>query len=149
MSKKISLKMLREIVASAGTITYHNIVETLDEAQASYNEHSLKGVIADATEKGWLVEDGENYSIRKRSGGGSAPTALFQVAKATDPAKAKMVEKPYSKELEETGEWSRTPLAASRRAKTEYYNTVTVPAMDFYREMIASYAAPVEESEAA
>ena len=151
MGKKLSQKYLREVVTGLGEADYDAIVEKLDADQAIYNEHMLRGHIEDATTKGWLVKDGNTFSIKKRSSsGGGAPTTLYRVDKPLQPEKAKIVSKPYSKELEEDEEalWGRTELAAIRKAKTHFYRTVYWPGNEIYRNMEDEHS-PDEQEEAA
>lgn len=149
MSKKLSQKMLREIVAANADIDFDGIVEILDKNQASYNEHMLRGHIEDATAKGWLVKDGNTFAIKKRTSGGGAPTTLYRVDKPLTPEKAKIVSKPYSKELEEddSADWARTELAAVRKAKARFYREVYWPGLEIYRELEEEHSA--EEAAAA
>lgn len=136
MSRKLSNKLLREIV-SAGPIDFDSIVEALDKGQTSYNEHMLRGFLEDATGKGWLKEVDGKYQIHRKTSGGGTPTTLYRIDKPLTPEKAKMVEKPYSKELEADAEagWARTPLAAIRKAKTAFYKGVSWPGIERYRQM--------------
>ncbi len=141
MGRKLSNKLLREIV-SAGPVTFDGIVEALDAQQAAYNEPLLKGFIEDATTKGWLQLDGKEYSIKRKAGGSSTPTTLYRIDKPLTPEKAKIVEKPYDKVLEDDKEagWARTPLAAIRKAKATFYQTVYWPGLEIYRDMEGEHA---------
>lgn len=149
----LSQKSIRDVVQGTEGITKKQLAAKLTEAEVTFNDPLLDGFLQQALEKWLSVDDKGKYSIRKRaSSGGGAPTKLFKIDDAANPAGAKLVEQEYDAKVEEKDEMvSRTALGAIRKAKAYWYNELMVPQREAYRALQAAHttAKPDTEEEAA
>jgi hypothetical protein len=151
MSVKLSLKSLKSAIVDSGPFTYEELVEHLDAGKIVYsNELALKGMLQEAVDrKLFALTDGKYVAKPKMSTGGAAPTKMFFIDRPAEPAKAKLVEKPYDAEKAAADELiATTPLGAIKAAKAFFYRTVYWPGLEIYRKLEDEHAPQTETEEA-
>lgn len=139
----LSQKAIRAIVQEAGTCSKKQLVDALGEQDIDFNAPLLDGFIEQAKTKGWLeVDDKGKMNIKKRvgGGGGGTPTILYR-ATQNEKGKVTVAEQPYDAKAEaKDAMLKRTPSAAIKVAKADWYTNHMVVQREGWREAAAKVA---------
>ena len=138
----LSQKAIRAIVQDLGTVSKKQLVDALGEQDIDFNAPLLDGFIEQATTKGWLeVDDKGKMSIRKRvGGGGGTPTILYR-ATLDEKNRVTVAEQPFDAKAEAKDAFlKRTPAAAIKVAKADWYTNTMVIQREAWRAAAAKVA---------